>query len=166
MAVEGGSPHEANMNKQASESFQLTDFFPYRLAVLSERVSMAVAQLYSYRFDVTRAEWRVLAALAVNNAMTAKEIIAYSTLEKMQVSRAVVSLEEKGHVVRSTDAADRRAQILTLTAAGRALFKKIVPIARARESDLLQDLDADELALLESVMDKILNRAQKLVERG
>jgi DNA-binding MarR family transcriptional regulator len=154
------------MNKQASEPFQLTDFFPYKLAVLSERVSMAVAQLYSYRFNVTRAEWRVLAALAVNNAMTSKEIIAYSTLEKMQVSRAVVSLEEKGHVARSTDAADRRAQILTLTAAGRALFKKIVPIARAREADLLQDLDSDELALLEGVMDKILGRAQKLVERG
>ena len=154
------------MSRQASEPFQLTDFFPYRLAVLSERVSMAVAQLYSYRFDVTRAEWRVLAALAVNNAMTSKEIIAYSTLEKMQVSRAVASLEEKGHVVRSTDAADRRAQILTLTAAGRALFKKIVPIARAREADLLQDLDSEQLALLDSMMDKVLNRAQKLVERG
>jgi DNA-binding MarR family transcriptional regulator len=154
------------MSKQVSEPFQLTDFFPYRLAVLSERVSMAVAQLYSDRFDVTRAEWRVLAALAVNNGMTAKEIIAYSTLEKMQVSRAVVSLEAKGHVVRSTDAADRRAQILTLTAAGRALFKKIVPLARAREADLLQDLDKEELALLASVMDKVLHRAQKLVERG
>ncbi|MCZ0736176.1 MarR family winged helix-turn-helix transcriptional regulator [Phreatobacter sp. AB_2022a] len=112
------------MSRQASEPFQLTDFFPYRLAVRSERVSMAVAQLYSHRFDVTRAEWRVLAALAVNNAMTPKEIIAYSTLEKMQVSRAVAGLEEKG-------ATDRRAQILTLTAAGRALFKTIAPIARA-----------------------------------
>lgn len=150
------------MSQTALEPFKLTDFFPYRLAVLSERVSMAVAQVYSYRFDLTRAEWRVLAALAVNTGMTAKEIITYSTLEKMQVSRAVARLEGKQLIVRETDSADRRAQKLKLTNVGKALFKKIVPVARAREADLLQDLDERELALLERVMEKIQSRAQKL----
>ncbi len=154
------------MTKQGYEPFELGDFFPYRLAVLAERVSIAVAQLYADRFGISRAEWRVLAALGANGAMAAKDISAYSTLDKMQVSRAVARLEEADLITRAADDADRRAKILTLTPAGRALFRKIVPLAQAREEDLLQDLEPQERAVLEKAMDKVLARAQGLVERG
>jgi len=154
------------MSKHEPVPFALSDFFPYRLAVLAERVSVAVAQLYADRFHISRAEWRVLAALGANNGMAAKEIGAYSTLDKMQVSRAVSRLEEAGLITRAPDDTDRRAKILTLTAAGRILFQKIVPLARAREDYLLEDLDAEERAVLEKAMDKLLARAQGLIERG
>ncbi|MDI4654956.1 MarR family winged helix-turn-helix transcriptional regulator [Xanthobacter autotrophicus] len=154
------------MAKHEVIAFALADFFPYRLAVLAEHVSQAVAQLYGDRFQITRAEWRVLAALGANNGMAAKDIAAYSTLDKMQVSRAVARLEEAGLITRATDDADRRAKILTLTASGRTLFQKIVPLAQAREDYLLEDLDPQERAVLESAMEKVLARAQGLIERG
>ncbi|MCG5236904.1 MarR family winged helix-turn-helix transcriptional regulator [Xanthobacter oligotrophicus] len=154
------------MAKHEVVPFALADFFPYRLAVLAENVSQAVAQLYGDRFQITRAEWRVLAALGANNGMAAKDIGAYSTLDKMQVSRAVARLEEANLITRATDDADRRAKILTLTASGRALFQKIVPLARAREDYLLEDLDAQERAVLDKAMAKVLARAQGLIERG
>lgn len=154
------------MTKHAPVPFALTDFFPYRLAVLAERVSQAVAQLYADRFGITRAEWRVLAALGENTAMAAKDIGAYSTLDKMQVSRAVARLEQAGYITRATDHADRRAKILALAPAGRVLFQKIVPLALAREGFLLEDLDASERAVLEKAMTKVLARAQGLIERG
>lgn len=154
------------MAKHEVVPFALADFFPYRLAVLAEHVSQAVAQLYGDRFQITRAEWRVLAALGANNGMAAKDIGAYSTLDKMQVSRAVARLEETGLITRATDDADRRAKILTLTVSGRALFQKIVPLARAREDYLLEDLDPQERAMLEKAMAKVLARAQGLIERG
>ncbi|MFG1372448.1 MarR family transcriptional regulator [Xanthobacter oligotrophicus] len=154
------------MAKHEVVPFALADFFPYRLAVLAENVSQAVAQLYGDRFQITRAEWRVLAALGANNGMAAKDIGAYSTLDKMQVSRAVARLEEGGLITRATDDADRRAKILNLTASGRSLFQKIVPLAQAREDYLLEDLDAQERAVLDKAMAKVLARAQGLIERG
>ena len=154
------------MAKHEVIAFALADFFPYRLAVLAEHVSQAVAQLYGDRFQITRAEWRVLAALGANNGMAAKDIGAYSTLDKMQVSRAVARLEEAGLITRATDDADRRAKILTLTGSGRALFQKIVPLAQAREDYLLEDLDPKERAVLDKAMAKVLVRAQGLIERG
>ncbi|MFG1329816.1 MarR family transcriptional regulator [Xanthobacter autotrophicus] len=154
------------MAKHEVVPFALADFFPYRLAVLAENVSQAVAQLYGDRFQITRAEWRVLAALGANNGMAAKDIGAYSTLDKMQVSRAVARLEEAGLITRATDDADRRAKILTLTASGRSLFQKIVPLAQAREDYLLEDLDPQERAVLDKAMAKVLARAQGLIERG
>lgn len=145
--------------------FDLTQFFPYRLAVLAERVSLAVSQVYADRFELTRAEWRVLAALGANRHMAAKDIGPYSTLDKMQVSRAVARLEQAGYVTREEDARDRRAKILRLTPSGLALLDEIAPLVAAREAYILETLGADDLAALDRSMTSILARAEGLIRR-
>ena len=57
-------------------------------------------------------------------------------------------------------------RILDLTPAGRVLFQKIVPLVRAREDYLLGTLDADERLMLDRIMNRILVRAEGLIERG
>ena len=147
------------------DGFDLTRFFPYRMAVLAERVSLAVARLYADRFDLSRAEWRVLAALGTNPTMAAKDIGPYSTLDKMQVSRALARLETRRLIRRESDPADRRAKILRLTPAGRRLFAEIVPLVRACETDLLASLSPAERALLERFMADVQARADVLIDR-
>lgn len=142
--------------------FELSEFFPYRLAVLAERVSQAVAGVYADRFDLTRAEWRVVAALGANEEMAAKDIGPYSTLDKMQVSRAVTRLEERGIIERREDEHDRRAKILRLTAHGNALFQDLLPLVVAREAFILGALDEDERVALGSIFRKIFGRADAL----
>lgn len=161
-------PHaQSASEREASDgALDLQHFFPYRLAVLTEEVSRTIAQLYSDRFDLTRHEWRVLAALGINRQMAAKDIADYSSLDKMSVSRAVTALETKAYLTREEDPADRRNKILRLTPAGRALYQKIVPLARARERHLLDALTAAERATLDVAMKKLLARARGLRERG
>ncbi|WP_119353607.1 MarR family winged helix-turn-helix transcriptional regulator [Azohydromonas sediminis] len=143
----------------------LQQFFPYRLAVLAEAVSRAIADVYGERFDLTRDEWRVLAALA-GGPMKTGDVIAHTTLDKMQVSRAVTRLEAHGLVEREQVASDRRARVLRLTPAGRALFRRIAPLARAREAFLLDALDADERRVLDRAIDKLRERARLLAHTG
>jgi DNA-binding MarR family transcriptional regulator len=142
--------------------FVLTTFFPYRLAVLAERVSQAVAGVYADRFDLTRAEWRVLAALAANGEMAARDVGPYSTLDKMQVSRAVARMEERAIIERHEDASDRRAKILRLTETGAALFHELLPRVVEREAYILGSLDERERAALGSILEKIFTRADEL----
>src|SRR5512139_291376 len=127
---------------------ELQRFFPYRLAVLADVVSRAIAGVYGPRFDLGRDEWRVLAALA-EGPMKTGEVIAHTTLDKMQVSRAVARLEGNGPIEREADSADRRARVLRLTSEGRTLFRRIAPLAQAREAFLLEALDADERRVLD-----------------
>ena len=134
--------------------------------MLAERVSRAVAQVYEDRFDLTRSEWRVIAALGVNRRMAAKDLGPYSTLDKMQVSRAVARLEKAGHVEREENRRDRRTMILRLTPSGLALYGKIVPLVVARESYLLEAISAEERAALDRQMDAVLERANGLISRG
>jgi DNA-binding MarR family transcriptional regulator len=49
---------------------------------------------------------------------------------------------------------------------GRALFRKIVPMVRAREAYLLEALEPAERSALESALDKVLQRATQLRKQG
>jgi len=141
-------------------------FLPYRLAVVSEAVSRSLAAVYAERFNLSRDEWRVLAALALRNDIKSTELAALTTLDKMQVSRALTRMERDGLLEREPDASDRRNLIVRLLPAGRALYRKIVPMARAREAYLLESLDPQERATLSSALDKLLERARQLQQQG
>ncbi|WP_172132391.1 MarR family winged helix-turn-helix transcriptional regulator [Bradyrhizobium aeschynomenes] len=140
---------------------RLQHYFPYRLARLAEQVSLAVAEVYADRFALSRQEWRILAALGEQPRLPTKQIGRLTTLDKMNVSRAMQSLEARGIVSRSRDPEDGRERIVTLTAAGRALYRRIVPYALAREADLLGVLSAAEIATLDAAIDKLLAAAER-----
>ena len=144
----------------------LQTFMPYQLAVVSEAVSRSLAAVYAERFKLTRDEWRILAALAAHNDIKGTELGALTTLDKMQVSRALTRMERDGLIERTPDEADRRNLIVRLKPAGRALYRRIVPMAQAREAYLLESLDNDERAALGRALDKLLARARQLQEHG
>jgi len=144
----------------------LQQFFPYRLARLAEAVSQATAQVYSERFDLTRDEWRVLAALAEAGAVKTAQVLESTTLDKMRVSRALARMEKAELIERSPDPDDGRGQRVRLLPPGRALYRKIVPMVQAREAYLLEALDPAERAALDKAMDKVRERAVQLPRQG
>lgn len=160
-AGRAGGPDQAPTGE-----FRLRNFFPYRINILADAVSRSLAQLYAQRFDLTRPEWRVIASLGDRPGMTARDIARDTVLDKMQVSRAVARLESDGLVAREQGRRDRRIKILRLTRRGRALVRKIVPLALAREDYILSALTRDERAMLDIIMDKLKNRALDLQKRG
>lgn len=50
-------------NDKPSDALLLADFLPYRLSVLSNRISRSIADGYEGRFQLTLPEWRVMAVL-------------------------------------------------------------------------------------------------------
>jgi len=145
---------------------ELQRFFPYRLARLAEAVSQATAQVYNERFNLTRDEWRVLAGLADSPEVKTALVLERTTLDKMRISRALASMEKSGLIGRAPDPHDGRGQLVRLLPAGRALYRKIVPMVQAREEYLLGALDATERELLDKTLEKILDRATQLRRQG
>lgn len=145
---------------------ELEAFFPYRLALLADAVSRSMAQIYAERFDLSRDEWRVLAALAGTSPARTAMVIERTTLDKVPVSRALARLEGKGLVARETDPDDSRGRLIRLLPAGRALFRRIVPMVRSREAFLLEGLEPAERAALDAAIDKLLQRSRQLARQG
>ncbi|ALU88661.1 transcription regulator MarR protein [Herbaspirillum rubrisubalbicans M1] len=140
---------------------KLQAFFPYQLAQLAEAVSRSVASVYADRFGLTRDEWRILAALAEEGQMQASDLVPHTSLDKMQVSRALARMEEAGLVLRQPSPEDARARIVKPTAQGRKLYRKIVPMVEQREAFLLQALSRTEREALMSAIEKLRERAMQ-----
>jgi DNA-binding MarR family transcriptional regulator len=139
----------------------LEEFLPYRLNRLAEKVSREFSKIYVSRYQLTRPEWRTLATLGQYGTMTAKEIGAHSSMHKTKVSRAVSALEKRKWLQRSADAIDRRVEHLTLTKAGQAIYRELVPLMQEHEARILgRSTSAERQSILRAIDE--LERALKI----
>jgi len=133
----------------------LEHFLPYRLSVLSNRVSAAIAQVYSERFDLGVTQWRVMAVLARYPGLSASEVAQRTAMDKVAVSRAVAGLIEAGRVQRDTHDDDRRRCVLHLSEDGHRVVDAVAPLALGFESRLLDGMDEAERDLLFRLLDRL-----------
>jgi DNA-binding MarR family transcriptional regulator len=140
----------------------LEDFLPYRLSVLSNTVSAAMAEAYSDHFGLSIAEWRILAVLGRFPGISAGEVAARTAMDKVAVSRAVARLTSAGRIRREFADADRRRSMLELTADGERIFTRLTPVLLKYEQALLDDLPASDRKRLAGVLEQLLQRARAL----
>lgn len=136
----------------------LDRFLPYRLDILAEGVSRSLSRIYKERYGLGVPEWRVLAHLGQYAPITAKAIGTHSRMHKTKVSRAVAELEQLGFVTRAGSDRDRREELLSLTAKGRAAYDDLAPKAAEFGRHLLDDLSPAERKALEGAVDQLLKK--------
>lgn len=137
----------------------LPSFLPFRLNQLAAEISGRLSTIYAERFGLDIPQWRVLATLVDRDGATAQEIVESTRTHKSTISRAVQALTERGLVSADADGDDARSRRLILTAAGKAMMDKIVPLAKRFEQGLLRSLGGaesrqlvDSIAALEAVL--------------
>lgn len=133
----------------------LEHFLPYRLSVLSNRISQDIASLYAERFGIGITEWRIIAVLGRFPGLSANEVAERTAMDKVAVSRAVRTLVEKALLHQAFNDQDRRRSELSLSRKGFRIFDDIVPLALAYERDLLADLSSEEQRLLMALLERI-----------
>jgi len=137
----------------------LDSFLPYRLNILAQTVSASFAAAYSEAFGISTPEWRIVSTLGEFHEMTATGISSHSGMHKATISRAVLSLDRRGLVVRNPSAADRREEILALTTQGRRVYETIAPMALRYEQNLLEGLGAADVGRLDRLIRHLMERA-------
>ena len=140
----------------------LDRFLPYRLSVLSNTVSTAIANRYTERFDLRIPEWRVLAVLGMQPGLSAADVAARTAMDAVAVSRAVTRLLKQGRLERRYTSQDRRRSELRLSVQGQRVYEEIVPIARAYERALLDGLDDTQRLELDRLLQMLTQRANRL----
>lgn len=145
-----------------SRPLELENFLPYRLSVLAQLVSESLHDLYAppYRLSVT--EWRVMAVLGRFAPLTASEVGLRTVMDKVAISRAVAALLKRGLVERTPDPEDRRRATLKLSARGRAMHARIVPLALCYEDRLYKVLSETEREQFGRLSDRLLAHAEAL----
>ena len=145
-----------------SRTLDLERFLPYRLSVLANTMSTALAGAYAERFQLSIPEWRVLAVLARSPDLSAAQVAQRTAMDKVAVSRAVASLCRARRIERDVQAADRRRSRLRLTSQGRAVYDQVVPWALAYEDAVLDGIAPDARAALDQLIDELTMRARAM----
>ncbi len=143
-------------SQPAPGEFDLETFLPYLLNQAAEATSKSFQASYKAAYGMTRTQWRVLANLGKFGAMTARDICTISHIEKTKVSRAVATLETDGLLTRATSPHDRRAEILSLTAQGSAVFQELGHRAIAYDVALRRGLGGELACKLDAMLRQLI----------
>lgn len=144
---------------KADDKAGLDQFLTYRLHVLNKLSERGISERYQAKLDVTLPEARIIAAVGSFGPFSVMDLARHANLDKSQASRAAEALIRRGLVARDSDPADGRVVLVSLTPEGRALYRRVMPIARKWNADLFDCLDNAERVALGKMLDKVIANA-------
>ena len=145
-----------------NHGLKLQAYLPYRLSVAANAVSRLIARAYQDRFALKIPEWRLIAVLADEGALTQQALCGQTLMDKVTVLRAAHGLLRRHLIRRLPHARDRRSHRLELTPAGARMYRQIAPLALAYEARLLAGIPAREAARLHQLLRRLEERAGRL----
>lgn len=163
----GGNTQQANAmtdqpESESAEEFDLEAFLPFILNQIAEETGKAFQSVYRAQYGFSRTQWRVLAIVGRYSGMTARDICATAHEEKTRVSRAVAALEAAGHLRRENSQIDKRAEILSLTEAGEAVYEVLGQSALAFDTALRQGLGPDGDRQLRALLQTLCRTVERI----
>lgn len=132
----------------------LESYLPYLLNRAGARIATAFGEEMR-PLGATLQIWRVLAALREKDGRRMGDLSQTTSIEVSTLTRLVDNMEKSGLVERRRDGADARVVALHVTAAGRRLTKRILPIARRYEQVALKGFSAQEAGLLRTALRRL-----------
>lgn len=152
-----------NKNGVSKDSLlTLERYLPYRLSILSNRVSSLVAGSYKGKFGLSITQWRIMAVLGEYPGVSADEISAKTQIEKSLISRAISDLLKRSLIHRQVSMEDKRRTQIELTQTGYDVYSQIVPLSLKYEAQILDCLSQEEQATLSELIDRLYSNAEKL----
>jgi DNA-binding MarR family transcriptional regulator len=148
--------------EQPNSIFTLEQFFPYQVRIFYLQVSQSVSDIYSSRYGLNVSEWRTMAVLGNHQLLSASDVVQRSSIDKVQVSRAIQGLLKRDLLQRRVDPMDRRRVHLHLTDEGQRVFADLVSRVQDLERQLLSCLSEHERITLLSLMVRVRQQAERI----
>ena len=138
-----------------------SDHLPHRLLLLARMIDRESQRSLSENFNLSLAEWRLLAIATSIGPCTASEIGDAGEIDRAEISRALRKLEPAGLVRREQDPNHGKRLIITPTRAGLALAEKVKAERRRFFETVMsgltskdrRELDKQLLAMAENLPD-------------
>jgi DNA-binding MarR family transcriptional regulator len=144
--------HERQEN--AVRAFRLDDhLFFYFSQILARRTRAINARLRPYGVDYTR--WRVLAVLQEHSGATMGRLADLTSVDRTTLTRTLRLMEKAGLVARRERKSDRRSLTISLTAKGRRMFARILPLTLAETDRAVIGFSSEEIGTLRDRLRRI-----------
>ena len=138
-----------------AESLEIIERSMARIGRVGSSVAAARRRATTAGVDVSSPGMGVLGALVRSGPQRVSAIAAATGLLSSHVSRELRGLEGQGLVARTSDRADARAVLVTVTPAGRAAYRRLKDASVHAADAALAEWRADELATLARMLDRM-----------
>ncbi len=149
---------------QPHKILRLERYLPYRLSILSNRISALISEIYSDKFALSITEWRIMAVLGEYPDVSADEVSLKTQIEKSILSRAINKLVQRKLLQREFDPLDRRRSMLRLTATGLSVYDEVVPVSYDYEKALVSCFTDAEREQFSEFIDRLYQHAESPFE--
>jgi DNA-binding MarR family transcriptional regulator len=133
--------------EDAVRAFRLDDhLFFYFSQILARRTRAINARLRPHGVDYTR--WRVLAVLQEHSGATMGRLADLTSVDRTTLTRTLGLMEKAGLVTRRERTNDRRSLAISLTAKGRRMFARILPLTLSETDRAVTGFSSEEIGTL------------------
>jgi DNA-binding MarR family transcriptional regulator len=140
--------------ESTARAFRLEDHLFFHFSqILARRTKAINARLRPYGLDYSR--WRVLAVLQEHPGATMGELADLTSVDRTTLTRTLGLMEAAGLIVRRERKSDRRSIAISLTAQGRRLFARILPLTLAETDRALTGFSPEEIGALKDRLKKM-----------
>ena len=129
-----------------------------RLAYLLKRAQLELASLHEELLEplgISAGELAILLLIDAREPESQQQVARRLSVDRTTMVALIDALEGKDLVARRPDAADRRRNVVELTAAGRNTLRRATRASDQAEQRLLAELDEAEAAQLRSLLRRV-----------
>ena len=134
-----------------------------------QQIAVAIFMEECREFDLTPVQYAALVAIQTHPGIDATRLSAVIAFDRSTLGSVIERLQAKGLIERAASVEDRRVKLLTITKAGAALLRDIVPSVERAQVRMLQPLKATDrkalMALLSQLVD-LNNEASRVPLRA
>ena len=140
--------------------------FLYKIASLRRLLDRYSGDELTVQSGLTLAEWRVLTVLYSSSPLTSRQLSLHLRADKAEISRACTCLSKKEYISTTQDPSDRRSAFLEITARGRRLHDKVIPLRQALQRELEFALTKKEAADFTRILEKLTEYVSNQIDRN
>ena len=155
------------MTAERSEDERTLEPLEQKRRTISTKLTVLARQLWldfdqsAEKVGVSRAKWRLIAAVSRRPGATQRTLATLLQVTDVTAGRLIDSLCEEGYLERHENPEDRRAYLVYLTPLAQPVLDQLGVIALAHERGAFAGFDEADLAMLESLLDRIARNVEE-----
>lgn len=159
---------KAARSADAAAAAFVDDYLPALLAQASHLISSAFHRVV-LAHGLSVAEWRVLASLAGNQAMSTGRLAQLALTKGPTATRLLDRMEARGQVQRLAHDGDRRVTLVRITPQGRRTVARLMALAQQHEQAVLQPFGPQAAQQLKNTLRRLIESqrpGEQLIDIG
>ena len=122
-----------------------------------QQIAVAIFMEECREFDLTPVQYAALVAIQTHPGIDATRLSAVIAFDRSTLGSVIERLQAKGLIERAASAEDKRVKLLTITKAGAALLRDVVPSVERAQARMLQPLKAADRKTLMTLLSQLVD---------